>query len=87
MQYDKWAEPKTYARERLNEICRKSEAYVGTPEEETNRIDIWGTQEQASRAARELRRFREGHSSTRYSSFSVWVGIKKRLLMVVRKVA
>lgn len=57
MQYDKWSEPKTYARERLNEICRKSEAYVGTPEEETNRIDIWGTQEQASRAARELEGF------------------------------
>ena len=45
------------ARERLDEICLKTDAHIRTPEDEETRIPIWGTEEQVEQALNELQSF------------------------------
>jgi len=49
--------PSRVARDRLDEICRNTEAYIATPDENTTRILIWGTEEQVARARSALEYF------------------------------
>ncbi|RMZ84761.1 hypothetical protein DV737_g1032, partial [Chaetothyriales sp. CBS 132003] len=54
IRFDDWATPEKAARSQLDDICRKTGAYISTPDFETTTILIWGQQDQAEAAKKEL---------------------------------
>ena len=54
IRFDNWSTPERTARQQLDDICRKTGAYVATPDYDTNKFSIWGTAEQADSAEKEV---------------------------------
>lgn len=57
MPRDRHKMPSAIARDRLDEICFKTEAFIATPRDEEARISVWGTPEQVDSALKELESF------------------------------
>ncbi|RMD43824.1 hypothetical protein DV735_g1289, partial [Chaetothyriales sp. CBS 134920] len=54
IRFHDWPTPERAARSQLDDICRKTGAYVSTPDSDMSTIEIWGLQEQAEAAKKEL---------------------------------
>lgn len=54
IRFSRYENPVQLARDALDEICLKTDAYVGTPAEEETKVAVWGTEEQVEQALKEL---------------------------------
>ncbi|RMZ76471.1 hypothetical protein DV738_g4898, partial [Chaetothyriales sp. CBS 135597] len=54
IRFHDWPTPERAARNQLDDICRKTGAYVATPGSDMSTIQIWGSEDQVEAAKREL---------------------------------